>query len=274
MKKIIPLALAFFILVITLAGCARTDNVLRVGMECAYAPYNWTQATDANDAVPIFDSNEFAFGYDVMIAKHLADHIGYRLEIHRFDWDSLPPALLSGAIDAVIAGMSITAERQMTFNFTAPYYFASIVTLVRADSSFAGATGISGLAGASGTSQMTTVWYDVCLPQIPSVNILPPMDSAPAMLVALTSGAVDIVVTDMPTAMAATMVYPELKLLDFSGSDDDFLVSDEEIHIGIPVTKENTELLNKLNEALATLTPADFERMMNDAIRVQPLDAD
>ena len=273
MKRIIALNLALMMALLCLAGCGGSqDNVLRVGMECAYAPYNWTQPTDANGAVPIHGSNDFAYGYDVMMAKYLADKIGYDLEIHRMDWDSLPPAVLSGAIDAVIAGMSITAERQMTLDFTTPYYYASIVCLVRANSPYASATGISGFSGASATSQLNTVWYDVCLPQIPGIKIMSPMDSAPAMLVALTSGAVDLVVTDMPTAMAAVMVYPELKLLDFSDSPDGFVVSDEEINIGIPVNKGNKDLLDKLNGALATLTVADFERMMNEAIKVQPLE--
>ena len=273
MKRTIALTLAILMALLCFAGCAGSGGkVLRVGMECAFAPYNWTQSTDANGAVPIHGSNDFAFGYDVIMAKYLADKIGYSLEIHRMDWDSLPPAVLSGAIDAAIAGMSITEERRQTLDFTTPYYYASIVVLVRGGSTFASATGISGLLGASGTSQLNTVWYDVCLPQIPGVNILPPMDSAPAMLVALTSGAVDMVVTDMPTAMAAVMVYPELVLLDFTDSYDGFIVSEEEINIGIPVKKGSRTLLNKLNEALSTLTVEDFESMMNEAIRVQPLE--
>jgi ABC-type amino acid transport substrate-binding protein len=188
------------------------------------------------------------------------------------DWEALPPATISGAIDATIAGQSITEARKVTLDFTTPYYYASIVVLVRADSQFANATGLAGLAGAGGTSQLNTVWYDVCLPQIPDVNILPPMDSAPAMLVSLISGASDLVVTDLPTAMAAVAVYPELKLLDFTDPNDSFIVSAEQIDIGISVRKGNTELLDKLNDALSTLTVADFERMMAEAIRVQPLE--
>jgi len=278
MKKSIAIVIILVLAISCLAACGGNDsgggNVLRVGMECEYAPYNWTQSTDANGAVPIYGSNDFAFGYDVIIAKFLADYIGYELEIHRMDWDSLPPAVLTGGIDAIIAGMSVTAERQMTLDFTTPYYYASIVALVRADSPFASATGISGFAGASATSQLNTVWFDDILPQIPNIDIKSPMDSAPAMLVALTSGAVDLVVTDMPTAMAAVMVYPELKLLDFTDSPDGFTVSAEEINLGIALKKDNTELLDKLNEALATLTNADFERKMNEAIRVQPLATD
>ena len=48
-------------------------KVLKVAMECAYAPYNWTQPDDSNGAVPINDSNEYAYGYDVMMAKKICD---------------------------------------------------------------------------------------------------------------------------------------------------------------------------------------------------------
>ena len=275
MKKAIGILLVLMLAVLLLTACGGNDEkVLRVGMECAYAPYNWMQTTNENGAVPIHGSNNFAFGYDVMIAKHLADKLGYELEIHMIDWDSLPPAVISGAIDCVIAGASITAERAEVVDFTTPYYYASIVVLVRSDSEYANAKGISDLSGANATSQMNTIWYDICLPQIPGVVELPPMDSAPAMLVALTSGACDIVVTDQPTALAAVAVYPELRMLDFTDSPDGFTVSSEEVNLGIYVQKGNKELLDLINDALKGLTVSDFERMMSDAIKVQPIDVD
>jgi putative lysine transport system substrate-binding protein len=273
MKRTISIVLAFLMALSLLTGCAGSSKkVLRVGMECAYAPYNWTQPTNANGAVQINSSKDYAYGYDVMMAKYLADKIGYTLEVHKMDWDSLPMAVQSGTIDCAIAGQSITAERLMTLDFTSPYYYASIVCPVKGDSKFASATGISGLSGAVCTSQLNTVWYDVCLPQIQGADILPAMETAPAMLVSLVSGTSDLVVTDMPTAMAAVSVYPELKLLDFTGMPDNFQVSDEEINIGISLKPGNTELLNALNGALKGLTVDDFERMMNDAIKVQPLE--
>jgi putative lysine transport system substrate-binding protein len=273
MKRLFAFMLVLSMFALLLGGCGskQAENTLRVGMECAYAPYNWTQSTNANGAVKIADSSDFACGYDVMMAKYLADKIGYKLEIQKMDWDSLPMAVQAGTIDCAIAGQSITDDRKMTLDFTSPYYYASIVCIVKADSAFAAATGISGLSGAVATSQLNTVWYDVCLPQIEGVNILPAMDSAPAMLVALTSGKCDLVVTDMPTAMAAVAVYPELKLLDFTSSPGNFEVSEQEINIGISLKKGNADLLNKLNNALSGLTTTDFERMMNEAIKVQPL---
>jgi ABC-type amino acid transport substrate-binding protein len=206
-----------------------------------------------------------------MMAKFLAEKIGYELEIHKLDWDSLPIAVQSGAIDCAIAGQSITAERLESLDFTTPYYYASIVVLTRKDTPYANAKGISDLAGATATSQINTVWYDVCLPQIENVNMLPAMEVTSAMLVALDSGNCDLVVTDMPTAMAAVSVYENMTLLDFTGSDDNFVVSEEEINIGISLKKGNTELLELLNGALGELTVEDYERMMADAIAVQPL---
>ena len=245
--------------------------VLRVAMECGYAPYNWTQTTDANGAVPIADSNDYAYGYDVMMAKLIAERLGYDLEIVKLDWDSLVPAVLSGTVDCAIAGQSITSDRLQMVDFTTPYYYASIICLVNEGSRYENATGVSDLAGATCTSQLGTIWYDVCLPQIPDANILPAQESAPAMLVALNSGRVDLICTDMPTGTAALVAYPNMRLLDFAGSDDDFQVSQEEINIGISVQKGNTELLDAINGVLATLTVDDFNRMMDEAIAVQPL---
>ena len=246
-------------------------QVLRVGMECAYAPYNWSQPDDSNGAVPIKGGVNYAYGYDVMMAKKIAEELNCDLEIYQIDWDSLPVALEANTIDCVIAGQSITSERLETVDFSTPYYYASIVTLTNADSEYADAKGLSDLEGAKCTSQINTCWYDTCLPQIKNADILPAMDTAPNMLVALNSKTVDLVVTDMPTAMAALQVYPNMKLLDFTGSEDNFEVSDEEINIGISVKKGNSELLEKINNVLKNYTAEDFENMMDEAIKVQPL---
>ena len=250
---------------------AADDNVLTVAMECGYAPYNWTQPDDSNGAVQIKDSPDYAYGYDVMMAKKIADALGMELEIVKLDWDSLVPAVQSGTVDCVIAGQSITSERLEMVDFTEPYYYASIITLTKSDSKYADAKSVADLAGATCTSQQNTVWYDVCLPQIPDANILPAQESAPAMLVALDADKCDIVVTDQPTGLAATVAYPEFTMLDFSGTDGEFQVSDEEINIGISLQKGNTELKDKINGVLATMTEDDYVEMMNEAIAVQPL---
>ncbi|MFR4559958.1 MAG: transporter substrate-binding domain-containing protein [Flavonifractor plautii] len=81
------------------------DGVLTVGMECAYAPYNWTQMDDSNGAVPVSNvPGAYANGYDVMIAQRICDANGWELEVVSTAWDSLIPALQSGTIDVAIAG--------------------------------------------------------------------------------------------------------------------------------------------------------------------------
>lgn len=246
-------------------------TTLTVAMECAYAPYNWTQSDDSNGAVAIRGSSDYAYGYDVMMAKKIGEALGQKVQIVKLDWDSLIPAVMTGDVDCVIAGQSITAERAAQVDFSTPYYYASIVTLTKKDSTYANAASVADLAGATATSQLGTIWYDTCLPQIENANILPAQESAPAMLVALNSGACDIVVTDRPTAQAALVAYPDFTLLDFGGGDSDFKVSEEDINIGISMKKGNTALQSAINEVLSTMTADDYNAMMDDAISAQPL---
>ena len=255
----------------TAAKSSLEDGVLTVAMECAYAPYNWTQADDSNGAVPIKDSNNYANGYDVIIAKKLAEELGVELEIVKSDWDSLIPAVQSGTVDCVIAGQSITADRMQQVDFTEPYFYATIVTLTKSDSQYASAASVADLSGATATSQMNTIWYNNCLPQIPDANILPAQAAAPALLVALNRGTCDIVVTDKPTGLAACVAYPDFTMLDFTGTEGEFEVSDEDINIGISLKKGNTELKEKLDSVLSTMTEEDFTELMDQAISVQPL---
>ena len=260
----------------TAAGAAEAakdgeKKVLKVAMECAYAPYNWTQPDDSNGAVPIADSNEYAYGYDVMMAKKICEELGYDLQIVRLDWDSLIPALQSGQADCVIAGQSITQERLQAVDFSEPYYYATIVTLVKKDSNYADATSVADLAGATCTSQQSTIWYQNCLPQIPDANILAATASAPDMLMSLNAGTCDLVLTDQPTGKGALVAYPDFKMLEFGGGDKDFQVSDEDINIGISMKKGNTELKEAIDSVLTKMTKDDFSAMMDEAISVQPL---
>ncbi len=246
------------------------DGVLTVAMECAYAPYNWTQSDDSNGAVPIKDSNEYANGYDVMMAKKLCEANGWQLEIVRLSWDSLIPAVQTGQVDAVIAGQSMTPDRMKQVDFAGPYLYATIVCLTLKDSALASAKGISDLAGATCTSQLGTIWYDTCLPQIKDAKIQTAAEDAPAMLMALETGTVDFVCTDMPTAQGAIAAYPDMTILDFAGSGDDFQVSDSDVNIGISVMKGNTVLKDALDKVLSTMTKDDFNSLMSEAIAVQP----
>ena len=275
MKKFIMILLSLILLLtFTFAGAEETgveDGVLTVAMECAYAPYNWAQPDDSNGAVPIKGTSLYANGYDVMTAKAICEANGWQLEVMQLDWDSLIPAVQSGICDAVIAGQSMTSDRMESVDFAGPYLYATIVCLARKDSKFAEAKGINDLAGGTCTSQSGTIWYDACLPQIPDAKIGMPAESAPAMLMAVASGTVDFVCTDMPTAQGALIAYPDLVLLDFAGSGNDFVVSEEEINIGVSLKKGNTVLKDAIDAYLKDKTAEDFNALMEEAIKIQPL---
>ena len=115
-----------------LSGCKQEKGEFRVGLECAYAPFNWTQTTDANGAVPISGKdNLYASCYDVQVAKYIAAELGMSLEVYSYEWDSLIAAVQSGAVDAIIAGMSPTAEREEQVDFTDCYYNSNLVVIIK-----------------------------------------------------------------------------------------------------------------------------------------------
>lgn len=276
MKRRIIALLLVAILAFGMVSCSKStaagveDGVLTVAMECAYAPYNWSQSDNSNGAVPIKDSSEFANGYDVMMAKKICEANGWDLEIVRLDWDSLVPAVQAGTVDAVIAGQSMTPERAQQVDFAGPYLYASIVCLVKNDSKFANATKLSDLSGGKCTSQLGTIWYDTCLPQIDGAVIETAKDTAPAMLMALETGDVDFVCTDMPTAQGAVIAYPDMKILTFEG-ENGFEVSESDINIGISVQKGNTALKDSIDNVLKDMTADDFNEIMADATKIQPI---
>ena len=252
------------------------DGVFTVGMECAYAPYNWTQMDDSNGAVPISNvPGAYANGYDVMIAQRICDAYGWDLEIVSSAWDSLTPAVQSGTMDANIAGQSMTADRMAEVDMAGPYYYATIVCVTTKDSKYADATSIADLAGGTCTAQSGTIWYESCLPQIENANLLAPAETAPAMIMQLQTGTVDFICTDMPTAMGAVAKDDNLVILDFSGTDGDFQFATEEeraenVNIGISVQKGNTALKDAIDAVLSTMTEDDFNTLMDEAIAVQP----
>ena len=286
MKKITALVMAVAMM-LTMVVCSVSandatvpsgveDGVLTIAMECAYAPYTWTQSDDSNGAVPISNvPGSYANGYDVMIGKKIAEANGWELEVIQSDWDSLVPGIQTGKFDAVIAGQSMTAERSEQVDFAGPYFYATIVCVTKADSKFANAASIADLKGGSCTAQIATIWYDQCLPQIAGANVQPAAETAPAMLMALETGMVDFICTDMPTAQGAVAAYPDLKILDFSGTDGDFQFDEEvraeNVNIGVSVMKGNTVLKEKIDDVLSTMTVEDFNSIMEQAIAIQPL---
>ena len=252
------------------------DGKLTVGMECAYAPYNWTQMDASNGAVPISNvPGAYANGYDVMIAKRICEAYGWELEIVSSAWDSLTPAVQAQTMDANIAGQSMTADRMAEVDMAGPYYYATIVCVTTKDSKYANAKSIADLAGGKCTSQSGTIWYDSCLSQIEGAELLAPAETAPNMIMQLQTGSVDFICTDMPTAMGAVALDNNLVILNFSGTDGDFQFASEaeraeNVNLGISVLKGNADLKNAIDKVLSAMTEEHFNALMNQAIAIQP----
>ncbi len=108
-----------------------SNGTLKIAMECAYAPFNWSQLTDVNGAVKIQGSDLYANGYDVQIAKYIAAELGMALEIYAAEWDALIAGVQATTYDAIIAGMSPTAEREEEVDFTDCYYNSNLVIIYK-----------------------------------------------------------------------------------------------------------------------------------------------
>ncbi|MGI6151659.1 MAG: transporter substrate-binding domain-containing protein [Christensenellales bacterium] len=273
MKKTLAIALVLA-LALTFGACGGSSGdtgdkqVLRVGMECNYAPFNWTQMDDSNNAVPI-SSGGYAGGYDVEIAKRLAEALDRELVIVKTEWEGLIPALNSGKIDVVIAGMSPTAERAESVDFSDPYYESELVIVVRKDGPYVAAKSLADFSGAKITAQLSTFHYTV-IDQIPGVQKQTAMETFPAMIVALTSGKIDGYISERPGAVSAMAANPELTFVEFAEGNG-FVTSKEDVAISVAVKKGSAELLESINEALKNISQEVREDLMNAAVENQPV---
>ena len=118
-------------LVLSSSNADTSNGVLKIAMECNYAPFNWTQTTDVNGAVKIAGSDFYANGYDVQVAKYIAAEMGMSLEIYAIEWNSLIPGLNASTYDGIIAGMSPTADREEEVDFTDCYYNSNLVIIYK-----------------------------------------------------------------------------------------------------------------------------------------------
>lgn len=271
MKKILG-AIAALAMTVGLAACGTpvsqgtaNQNQLVVGMEAGYPPFNWTQKDDSNGAVKIQGTDQYAGGYDVEIAKRVAKQLGKELVIVKTEWDGLTPALVSGKIDAIIAGMSPTEERKATIDFTDSYYDSQLVLVVKKGSKYANATSLADFSGAKVTAQLNTFHYSV-IDQIPGVDKQAAMDNFPAMRVALQAGTIDAYVSELPEAISAEAANSDFVMVKLT---DGFKVSPEDIQTAVGV-KKDSPLTKQINEALKTISSEERQQIMQDAIKNQP----
>lgn len=293
-KKVLALALASCMSMAIFAGCAGSDTTssssksgstaasgekqkLRVGMECAYAPFNWTQTSEdvanGDKAVKIYGQNTYAYGYDVMVAQKLADELGMELEVHKVEWDSIGLGLDSEEYDCIIAGMGKTAKREKSYSFTEPYYYRDNCIVVKADSELASVTGLSQLAGKNVkvTTQLATGWVDL-LDQIPDGVLSSNYETTGEVFLAVSNGVADIAVIDVPTAESALLTNKDLKLIELD-KNDTFVNDQEMTNVCIATRKDDTEFRDKLQKAMDDISwndKAKMDELMEEAIANQP----
>lgn len=244
---------------------AAEDNTFKVGLEAGYAPFNWTQMDSSNGGVKIEGSSEYAGGYDVEIAKRIADGLGKKLVIVKTEWDGLVPALTSGKIDAIIAGMSPTAERKQTIDFSNNYYKSNLVMVVKKGGKYDNAASIQDFNGAKITAQLNTFHYSV-IDQIQGVKKQPAMDNFPAMRVALESGIIDGYVSERPEGISAEAANPNFKMIEFQNG---FTTSDDDTAIAVGLAK-GSSLTEKINSILSGISEEEQKTIMDNAIKNQP----
>ena len=259
------------------AGQAAESKVLRVGMECAYAPFNWTQLTeevpDGSKAVPIYGSSDYAYGYDVMVAQKLADQMGMTLEVHKVEWDSIGLSLDAKEYDCIIAGMGRTKEREASYSFTEPYYYRDNCLVVKAGSEFEGIKGLSDLAGKNVkvTTQLGTGWVPL-LEQIPDAELGANYETTAEVFMAITNGVADLAVIDLPTAESAKLTNTDLVII--TPDENDAFEGDKEMtNVCIATRKDDTALRDEIQEAMNAIgwnDKAAMDELMNKAVTLQP----
>lgn len=253
------------------ASASADANTLRVGMECNYAPYNWT-TTEKTDTSQQITSVDYCDGYDVMMAEKLAEKTNKQVKIVKLDWDNLILSLQNNQIDAIIAGMTDTEEREQEVSFTTPYYVSTEVIIVEKDSDLANATSLEDFSGKKVIGQLNTL-YDTIIDQIPNVQHQPGAETFPAAIQALQSGAVDAVTSELPVAKGVVEANPDLTYITFEDGKG-FTGADKDASVSVAVRKDDKDLLDSLQSALDTISDDEREQMMETAVKNQPASQD
>lgn len=275
-RRLLPILVTLGItlaIVFTFAACnPKDDSKLYVGLECAYKPFNYTQFDDANGAAPIYNSNYkradgYANGYDIMIARRIAEALGKELVVVKLEWDGLIPALNAGTVDLIIAGMSPTEERKQAIDFSDAYYQSNLVVVVRKDGSYASAQSLSDLSGAVLAAQANTFHDQALLEQGGAYGISrqTPLADFPALANALMTRAIDGFVAEEPTAIENCSANSDFTYIHLVNNVNGFSATDADVAIAVGMKKGNG-MLPDINRALSEISEEDRAALMRLSI--------
>ncbi len=271
MKKL-RLGIVSLFMLAMLVGCqskqarVNDDNTFVVGMECNYTPFNW-QAMDASDTAVSIGGAGYCDGYDVMIAQDLADRLDQKLEVKKLAWEGLLPALESGEIDAIIAGMTADETREKGIDFTTPYYESEMVMITRASGEEASYDDIQQFGGKHVIGQKSTN-YDTVIDQIENVNHATPKATYPEMVVALQKMEVDGITAELPVAQGVVASNPDLTIVHFA-QDKGFDI-DTSVSIGLKEGSRGTEFFEEVQQALDDISEDQRNSYMDRARENSP----
>ena len=272
----------------TLVGCGNNASSstssqerekLIVGLECNYAPFNWTENERTDSNYEISGTVTYAEGYDVQIAKMIADELDMELVIKKLEWDALIPSVQEYTIDLIIAGMSPTETRKVDIDFTSPYYSSEHVLLVEASSTYANVTSVSELSGARIAGQIGTLYDDIAH-AIPGVVVGGDKPTVPEIVTELTTGIIDGTVLEYPVAQGLVAANPSLKIIQFaegegftqlidSDTNEARAIEDTDRDVSIGLAKGRDELKTQINEVLANISQDRRNELMGQAVASQ-----
>lgn len=241
------------------AGFA-ADGILRVGMEAAYAPFNWQVSEETKDTIPIENvAGAFADGYDVQFAKIIAEALGLTPVAVKMSFDGLVDACKSGQIDIICAGMTATEERAKSIDFSDPYLEDTVAVITKKDSKFASATSLDDLKGVTIMGQKST-FYDEAIDQIPDVVHKEPLEFVPDVVAALNNDQVEAITYSQMSAAKLLDSYPDFVLCKLDkGFTGDYASNNDNAGIA----KGNDETLKKINDAIADVTNEERTEIWN-----------
>lgn len=233
MKKIFMLGL-IVVLSLSLSTLAHGEGVLKVATEAGFMPFEYVGETGE------------LLGFDMDLIRAIGDVLDLDVQIDNIAWDGLIPALLNKNYDAVIAGVTITPERQASVDFSDPY-FESVLTIVTKEDETDVAS-LTDLTDKIAAVQISTTGDFTAsdLHDAGELKSVSRFDLVADAMQAVIIGAADVVVVDLPVAEAYLEANPSAPLKTVGA------VSANEYY-GIAIHKGNNQLLEQVNTALKEL---------------------
>ncbi|MFA6829475.1 MAG: transporter substrate-binding domain-containing protein [Bacilli bacterium] len=274
-KNLLGLTLSLCILAVSgMSSCTQTnENTIIIGLECNYAPFNWTTPTSSEHTLPIANSaGNYADGYDINFAKKLSSALNVEVQVMKLEWTSLISNLNTNVIDCIIAGMTDNEERRQSISFSEEYYRSELVLVVKKDiadshQNIMEATDLSTLLnGKYIESQMSTVTDDVIdtLSTNYGANHSTPVDSFAHAANDVKQGLVFAMTAEYPVAQSIVNSNTDLGIIRMN--QEILGVDLSSLGVSIGVRKDDTELQTKLNSVLADYSSEDRFADMTAAI--------